>query len=54
MKNVDQCFPEPKVTSSNVLFCPQPKEEKEKERREFGQFFLQNDLKRLIDYQNSW
>ena len=24
-KNYDQCFPKPKTTSSNVLFCPQPK-----------------------------
>ena len=23
--NVDQCFPKPKKTSSNALFCPQPK-----------------------------
>ncbi len=26
VKNVDQCFPNPKVTSSNVLFCPQTKD----------------------------
>ena len=25
-KNVDQCFSKPKTTSSNVLFCPQPKD----------------------------
>ena len=25
LKNVDQCFPKPKIISSNVLFCPQPK-----------------------------
>ena len=25
MKNVHQCFPKPKMKSSNVLFCPQPK-----------------------------
>ena len=25
-KNVNQCFPKPKTTSSNVLFCPQPKD----------------------------
>ena len=25
MKNVDQCFPKPKMKSSDVLFCPQPK-----------------------------
>ncbi len=24
-KNVDHCFAKPKVTSSNILFCPQPK-----------------------------
>ena len=24
--NVDQCFPKPKTTSSNVLFCPPPKD----------------------------
>ena len=23
VKNVDQCFPKPKMTSSNVLLCPQ-------------------------------
>lgn len=26
VKNVDQCFPKPKMTSLNVLLCPQPKE----------------------------
>ena len=26
MKNVDQCFPKPEMTSSNVLFCPQPED----------------------------
>ncbi len=26
VKNVDHCLPKPKVTSSNVLFCPQPKD----------------------------
>ena len=26
VKNVDQCFPKPKTMSSNVLFCPQPKD----------------------------
>ena len=26
VKNVDQCFPKPKTTSSNVLFCPRPKD----------------------------
>ncbi len=26
VKNVDHCFPKPEVTSSNVLFGPQPKE----------------------------
>ncbi len=24
-KNVDHCFPKPKLTSLNVSFCPQPK-----------------------------
>ncbi len=26
VKNVDQCFPKPKVTSSNISFCPQLKD----------------------------
>ena len=26
LKNDDQCFPKPKMTSSNVLFCPQLKD----------------------------
>ena len=26
VKNVDQCSPKPKTTSSNVLFCPQLKD----------------------------
>ena len=26
VKSVDQCFPKPNMTSSNVLFCPQPKD----------------------------
>ena len=26
VKNVDQCFPNPKMMSSNLLFCPQPKD----------------------------
>ena len=26
VKNVDQCFLQPKTTSSNDLFCPQPKD----------------------------
>ena len=26
VKNVDQCLPKPKMTSSNVLFCPQLKD----------------------------
>ena len=26
VKNVDQCFLNLKITSSNVLFCPQPKD----------------------------
>ena len=26
VKNVDQCFPKPKMTSSNVLFYSQPKD----------------------------
>lgn len=26
VKNVDQCFPKPKMTTSNVSFSPQPKD----------------------------
>ena len=26
IRNFNQCFPKPETTSSNVLFCPQPKD----------------------------
>ena len=67
-ESVDQCFPKPKTTSSNVLFRPQPKDihftvvEEERNQKIFTfkklesenlHFFsLKSTQKRLINYQN--
>ena len=57
VKNVDQCFLKPKTTSSNVVFCPQPKENQftviEEERNQklelenFSFFLLKKVLKSI-------
>ena len=64
LKNVDQCFPKPKTTSSNLLFCPQPKDNQftvieEKETRKYSLlrswnqriylFFLKKKVVKLIN-----
>ena len=69
-KNIDQRFPKPKITTLNVLFCPQPKvfcctvieEEGNKKKnhiqdarnRDFWCFLFKTDSRQLINYQNRW
>ena len=68
-KNVDPCFPKPRTTSSNVLFCYQPKDnqftvtEEERNQKIFtfkklksknlDFFTLKKYPKQLIDNQNN-
>ena len=60
MKNDDQCNPKPEMTSSNILFCPQPKDiqftviEEEGNQKILTVKKLENYSNRLFDYQNSW
>ena len=43
--NVDQCFPKPKMMSSNVLFSPQPKD---------IQFILVSRREEAREYSYKW
>ena len=65
--NVDRSFPKPKVTSLNILFCPQPRDIQfivtenqktenthlEAEIRDYGHFFLKKNKLKIINDQNS-
>ena len=61
VKNVDQCFPKPKMMSSNILFWPQQKDNqftgieafKKAGIREFLPFFLKSIIK-IVKLINSW
>lgn len=44
LKNVDQCYPKAKMTTSNILFCPQPK---------YIQFTVTDDLVLLYKYKRA-
>ena len=55
VKHVDQCFPKPETTSSNVLFCPQPKENQftvieERNQKIFTYKKLESENQRILTF----
>ena len=66
VKSVDQCFPKPKMTSSNVLFCTQSKdiqftviEDEERQKTFTYKRLVSENLgfnysNQSMDYQNGW